>query len=98
VTRVHRARGVLLIVMISDPNDQDQGLPGFERVFRAVKGADRAPTAGEFTPTASKKPNSERDRDPISARRVGRLFVIVWIMFMVASFVLYVGLSLYSSF
>jgi hypothetical protein len=95
---VHSARKVLLIVTLSDPNDQDKGLPGFARVFRAVKGPDRVPTAGEFTPTASKKPDTEQDRASISARRVGRLFVIVWIIFMVASFVLYVGLSLYSSF
>ena len=61
--------------------EEGRGLPGYDRILRATKGADRPSTAGEFTPTAP--PTTTRKRTRFSVGRILMLFFGLVVFFFV---------------
>jgi hypothetical protein len=60
------------------PPDEIRGLRDYDRLFRALKGPDRAPSGAEFTPLGPEKTGSERRVSRFSVKRVAILFVVLW--------------------
>lgn len=76
-----------------NPAEQNRGFQGYERIFRAVKGPDREPSATEFTPILPEIDETHARSRRFSLRRVVLLFLIVGVISIVFSF----GIFIFSS-
>jgi hypothetical protein len=79
-------------VFMTEPNatEPNQGFQGYERIFRAVKGPDREPTATEFTPILPEVDETYARSRRFSLRRVALLFLIVGVISIVFSFMIFI--------
>jgi hypothetical protein len=60
------------------PSDESRGLREYDRLFRALKGPDRAPNGAEFTPLEPEKTEAQKRQSRFSVKRVAILFVVLW--------------------
>jgi hypothetical protein len=81
--------GVEPIVNEVEPREDNSGLPGFDRIFRAVKGPDQAPSGSDFVPTSRMKPSERKPLYWLSPVRIVRLFIFIWIALTLLTFIIY---------